>query len=215
MRFVITSDDYVNCLKLAADKIAEKKAYISELDSVTGDGDHWANLNLGFRAILEEADSLRAKDMTALFNRIGAVMMMKTGGSSGILYGGAYLAAGRTAAGKTALSSEALCACLNAMVEDMCKRGNSEPGYKTMIDALYPAVEAYKAALEQGLDDRTCMTLVKQAALEGAQATAAMPAVRGRASYRLDKGVGHLDPGAVTMSYQIECLCEYILGHLL
>ena len=30
-----------------------------------------------------------------------------------------------------------------------------------------------------------------------------MEATKGRASYREDKGVGHLDPGAVTMYYQI------------
>ena len=37
-----------------------------------------------------------------------------------------------------------------------------------------------------------------------------MEAVRGRASYQTDKGVGHLDPGAVTMSYQIEILMDCV-----
>ena len=42
-----------------------------------------------------------------------------------------------------------------------------------------------------------------------------MEAVKGRASYQINKGVGHLDPGAITMSYLIECLCYYIINHLI
>ena len=42
-----------------------------------------------------------------------------------------------------------------------------------------------------------------------------MEARKGRPSYRPDKAVGHLDPGAVTMSYQLECLCDYIAKNLL
>ena len=37
-----------------------------------------------------------------------------------------------------------------------------------------------------------------------------MEAVRGRATYQADKGIGHLDPGAVTMSYQIEVLMDFV-----
>lgn len=55
----------------------------------------------------------------------------------------------------------------------------------------------------------------KKANLDGAKVTADMPAMRGRVSYRADKGVGHTDPRAVTMSYQILCLCDYILEKLL
>ena len=58
------------------------------------------------------------------------------------------------------------------------------------------------------------MALVKRAAVDGAEATRQMEAVKGRASYQTNKGVGHLDPGAVTMSYQIECLCDHIAENL-
>ena len=39
-----------------------------------------------------------------------------------------------------------------------------------------------------------------------------MEAVKGRASYRTDKGVGHLDPGAVTMAMQLESIGNLILN---
>ena len=53
-----------------------------------------------------------------------------------------------------------------------------------------------------------------QGAKDGAEATRNMEAVKGRASYRTDKGVGHLDPGAVTMAMQLESLGNYILKTL-
>lgn len=215
MSFVITSNDFVNCLEITAKKIAENKDYISELDGTTGDGDHWANLNAGYEAVLASSDHLRTRKIPELLREVGMIMMSKTGGSSGILYGSAFLAASAAVAGKDIIDSSDLCACLNAMSEAMCSRGNAKPGYKTMIDALYPAAETYENAAKSGMDDRECIESVREASTQGAEATAAMSAQRGRASYREDRGVGHLDPGAVTMSYLIESLCGYILENLL
>lgn len=210
----ITSEDYVAYIARAARRIHDSGDYISALDAATGDGDHWANINMGFENLVAASEEMRAMPICDVFQKIGTLMMSKIGGSSGILYGGAYMAASRAVAGKRALSSRDLCAAMEAMVTDMMARGKAQPGMKTMIDALYPAVEAYKACLKDGVDDRQTFATVKQAAVEGAQATRDMEAVKGRASYQTNKGVGHLDPGAVTMSYQIECLCDYICEKL-
>lgn len=206
----LTSQDYVAYLKKAAAKIAASGDYITELDAVTGDGDHWANINMGFESIVSAADELAALPIDALFRKVGMLMMSKVGGSSGILYGGAYLAAAKVLSGKTALSEEDLCLVLETMVADMMTRGNAQPGYKTMIDALYPAAVAFRRCLDEARSPRETAEAVRNAAIEGAEATRGMQAVKGRASYRVDKGVGHLDPGAVTMSYQLICLCDII-----
>ena len=135
MSFVITSKDYVGYIKKAAQKISENGEYISKLDAVTGDGDHWANINLGFTSMVEVADELETMSMDAVLKKIGMLMMSKIGGSSGVLYGGAYMAAGNKLAGKESLKSEDLCVALDTMVTDMMNRGKAEPGFKTMIDA--------------------------------------------------------------------------------
>ncbi len=215
MGFTLTSKDYVSYLRIAAKKIHENGEYISRLDAETGDGDHWANINLGFENLVAAGDELEKLSIDAAFKKIGMLMMSKIGGSSGVLYGGAYMAAGKALAGKESLESADLCLALETMVNDMMTRGKAEPGFKTMIDALYPAVQAYKAALDAGKPDAETMAAVKQAALDGAEATRGMEAVKGRASYQANKGVGHLDPGAVTMSYQLECLCDYVTENLL
>lgn len=215
MSFVMTSKDYVSYIKIAAKRIHENGEYISKLDAVTGDGDHWANINLGFENLVAAADEMEKMPMDGVFKKIGMLMMSKIGGSSGVLYGGAYMAAGKALAGKESITSEELCLALETMVNDMMNRGKAEPGFKTMIDSLYPAVQAYKAALAEGKSDADTMAAVKQAAMDGAEATRTMEAVKGRASYQTNKGVGHLDPGAVTMSYQLECLCDYVKDNLL
>lgn len=208
---IITSGDYVAYLNRAAARISESRDYVTELDAATGDGDHWVNLNMGFEALTEAGEELRALPICETLKRIGMIMMSKIGGSSGILYGGAYLAAARAVAGKETLDMEGLCLVLTGMVEDMMSRGKAEPGFKTMIDSLYPAAEAFRLALEAGEDDRTVLERVKTAAEEGAESTRQMEARKGRASYMLSKGAGHLDPGAVTMSLQIGCLCDFLI----
>jgi len=215
MSFRLTSEDYVNYLNIVQKKIYENGDYISSLDAATGDGDHWSNMNMGLENLTAAGEELKNMPIDAAFKKIGMIMMSKIGGSSGILYGGAYMAASKVIAGKESIDSQDLCNALEAMVNDMIQRGKAEPGMKTMIDSLYPAVAAYKDALSSQLDDRETMTRVKQAAIDGAEATRNMEAVKGRASYQTNKGVGNLDPGAVTMSYQIECLCDYIIDNLI
>ena len=99
---------------------------------------------------------------------------------------------------------------LDAMLGAIISRGQAQEGFKTMIDSLAPAVKEYKKCLEEGADDKDLCSRVKKAAVDGAENTKNMEAVRGRATYQANKGVGHLDPGAVTMSYQISTLMDYI-----
>ena len=214
MGFQLTSKDYVEYIKLAYQKIHASGDYITELDAATGDGDHWANIDSGFGKLNELSDSLAQMTLVEQFKQIGKTMMSVIGGSSGVLYGSAYLAAAKTLKDKETIGNDELCGVLSAMLDAIMSRGNAQPGWKTMIDSLHPAVECYKACLAEGTSEEETLKKVKQAALDGAESTKGMEAVRGRATYQADKGVGHLDPGAVTMSYQIETLTDYALSKL-
>ena len=214
MGFQLTSKDYVEYIKLAYQKIHASGDYITELDAATGDGDHWANIDSGFGKLNEISASLAEMTLFEQFKQIGKTMMSVIGGSSGVLYGSAYLAAAKTLKDKETIGNEELCGVLSAMLDAIMSRGNAQPGWKTMIDSLHPAVECYKACLAEGTSEEETLKKVKQAALDGAESTRGMEAVRGRATYQADKGVGHLDPGAVTMSYQIEILTDYALSRL-
>ncbi|MCX7842579.1 MAG: dihydroxyacetone kinase subunit DhaL [Clostridia bacterium] len=210
MVICITPKEYVEYIELVAKKIEENKDYISELDSITGDGDHWANMNMGFQKLLECKEELASMRLNEMFKKIGMLIMTTVGGSSGVLYGSAYINASKVILDKEQMDLQLLCRVLEAELNAIMDRGNAKPGFKTMIDALHPAVERLKNAIEKGLDGKTALIELKQGAIEGMNSTKNMEAVKGRACYQANKGVGHLDPGAVTMCYQIEVLVDYL-----
>lgn len=214
MGFQLSSKDYTEYIRLAAGKIRENGDYVTALDSATGDGDHWSNINMGFEKLLEAIPELETMSVFELFKKIGMIMMAVIGGSSGVLYGSAYIGAAKVLKGRDCIENQDMCNVLEAMLDAIMARGNAKPGFKTMIDCLYPAVECYKDCIAKGISEKDTAELVKKAAADGAQSTADMEAVRGRACYQANKGVGHLDPGAVTMSYQIETLMDYISARL-
>lgn len=210
MGFKLTTEDYINYFAQTKNVIDAAKDYVTELDATTGDGDHWANCIMGFEKICEKADTMRGQSLSAMFKTVSMTMFSAVGGSSGALYGSGYMAASKAAEGKEYLDVQSLYEVYSAMLAEIMRRGKTGAGQKTMIDSLYQGLEAYKAALDAGDDEKTVIEKFVQGAKDGAEATRDMEAVKGRASYRTDKGVGHLDPGAVTMSMQIECMGKYI-----
>ena len=206
----LTSKEYMQYIKLAAEKIDSNGDYITSLDAVTGDGDHYTNMQLGFSKLVENVDAFSILPLSDCFRKIGMTLMSSIGGSSGALYGSAYIAASKLLQGKDSIDESLLLDILQAMLDAIKARGNAAENMKTMIDALSPTVAAYRDNLSNGVTGTTLYTAVKKAAEDGAQATKDMEAVKGRAYYQTGKGVGHIDPGAMTMAYQIETLMDFI-----
>jgi len=214
MSFSIDSRFYADYIQKVSLKILSEKEYITALDAATGDGDHWVNMNMGFMALSGMHDELANMEFSDMLKKIGMTVMSVVGGSSGVLYGSAYIAMAKVMTGKVSAGREALGQMLTAMIDAIMKRGNSEPGQKTMIDTLYIAKEEYCNGLSEDLDDMALLEKLKNGAKKGADSTRDMAAIRGRACYQANKGVGHLDPGAVTMQYQIEILADCIKNDL-
>ncbi|QUH28891.1 dihydroxyacetone kinase subunit DhaL [Vallitalea guaymasensis] len=210
MNIKITSKEYVEYIELVTKKIEENKDYITKLDSITGDGDHWVNINMGFQKLVENKELLLSLKLGDMFKKIGMLIMSTVGGSSGVLYGSAFIGAAKTIGDKEEMDINLLCDVLEAELNAIMERGNAKPNFKTMIDSMYPAVNALKDALDKKLDDYDALQAMKQGAIDGMNSTKDMEAVRGRACYQPNKGVGHLDPGAVTMCYQLEVLVDYL-----
>lgn len=214
MGFQIDTKDFIAYFEQTKKVIAGQREYVTELDSTTGDGDHWVNINMGFEKITALSQELETIDLAAMFKKVGMTMYSAVGGSSGALYGSGYMAASRYCTGKDYLDVHSLYEMYEAMLQEIMKRGKTEPGQKTMLDALSQALLAYKAALDAQADEKEVITSFIEGARQGAESTRDMEAVKGRASYRTDKGVGHLDPGAVTMAMQLESMGTIILEKL-
>jgi|GEM_PF-37615 dihydroxyacetone kinase-like protein len=208
----MTTIDYLEYVENAYKKINNSKEYVTNLDSELGDGDHWININMGLEAVVEKKENLKNLTIKDLLKNIGMILMTKIGGSSGVLYGSSYINAAKNLEEIEVIDIEALYSIMNYQLLGMMERGNTEYGDKTMVDPLYLAVEEFKREKENIKSDIKNLIKVKEAAYKGMLATKDMAAKKGRGRYREDKGVGHIDAGAVTMFYQIEELVNYIIN---
>jgi dihydroxyacetone kinase-like protein len=122
-------------------------------------------------------------------------LMSKIGGSSGPLLGSAFMAIAMTVKGKTTFNNKDIGEALMAAVTKIQILGKSHAGEKTMLDALIPAAQACQES-PTVLD----FNIAYEAAKRGANATIEMLATKGRASYLGERSIGHMDPGAYSIS---------------
>jgi dihydroxyacetone kinase-like protein len=69
-----------------------------------------------------------------------------------------------------------------------------------MLDALIPAYNTFKEAIDNGISLEEALEKSVEAAAEGVEYTKTIIASKGRASYLGERTLGHQDPGA-TSSY--------------
>ena len=142
------------------------------------------------------------KDIGTIFKTVGMTLLSTVGGAGGPLYGTLFLQAGMKTTGKMELSLEDWTEALDAALSGIIMRGKAELGDKTMVDALTPAVNALKQAMQENMSLSEALNASAEAARKGMEATIPLVARKGRASYLGERSAGHQDPGA-TSSYMI------------
>jgi dihydroxyacetone kinase-like protein len=183
-----------------AAEIEAHRAELVRLDTAIGDGDHGTNMDRGMRKVLEKLDSSGGDDIGASLKAVGMALVSSVGGAAGPLYGTLFLQMGSATGEAATLDTAGFAQALEAGLRGVQSRGKAEPGDKTMVDALVPAVEALHRAQSDGVAVGEATRLAADAAEAGMKATIPMEARRGRASYLGPRSVGHQDPGA-TSSY--------------
>lgn len=204
----MNNQDVLRWLERTADVLHENRTYLTELDSAIGDADHGINMDRGFSNVRDKFPAMAAMDIATQLRTVGSTLVSTVGGASGPLYGTAYLRAGGAVAGKQQLSSADVVAMLEAFLGGIVARGKAQPGEKTMVDALTPALAAAKEALNEGASLAVLTQRATAAAEEGMKATIPMLATKGRASYLGERSVGHQDPGATSSWLILRSLAE-------
>ena len=192
----VTAEGLERWLRRFADVVHDHAAELTELDSAIGDADHGSNMDRGMRAVVGALDDGAAAD--AMLKKAGMTLVSTVGGASGPLYGTFFLRVGGGLAGGQAVDAAALGRALRAGLEGVVARGKAEPGDKTMVDALVPALDAYDAAVAGGAAIAEALSAAADAAEEGCAATIPLVARKGRASYLGPRSAGHQDPGATS-----------------
>lgn len=190
------------------DAVAEKRDWLTELDSAIGDADHGANMARGMDAVVAKLDTGVPDTADELLKTVGMTLVSSVGGASGPLYGTLFLRMGMAAGPVTELDAMALAASLRAGLDGIVARGKAEADDKTMFDAMAPAVDALDAAIASGADLDAATEAAARAAAAGRDATLPLVARKGRASYLGERSAGHLDPGAASTTLLFETLAQ-------
>lgn len=179
-------------MELFYEKISEKKAYLSELDTPIGDGDHGNNMMRGMQGVKDGLEKLENPDLKETFKAIAMALISKVGGAAGPLYGTAFLEMA-----KNCEESQAPADLFRYALDGIKKRGGASVGDKTLVDVWTPVVD------NLGKDE-----LVVEVVQKAAEGTKNLVAKKGRASYLGERSAGHLDPGAVSSCYLFESFIE-------
>jgi dihydroxyacetone kinase-like protein len=181
-----------------ADVIAVNKEELTALDAAIGDADHGINMDRGMKAALGKLDGAPEGDVGGLLKTVGMTLVSTVGGAGGPLYGTLFMQMGTALAGKPELELQDWAEAVAKGLEGVVMRGKAEPGDKTMVDALTPARDALKEALDEGASFGDALRRSASAAEDGMKATIPLVARKGRASYLGERSAGHQDPGATS-----------------
>ena len=194
-------------LSSVADTYEKNKDYLTQLDSYIGDADHGINMNRGFKLVKEMINNENKESISDIFKSTGTILIKNIGGSSGPLYGTFFLNAGILSNNKENLSLSDITDIFNKGANAISSLGKSKTGEKTMLDTLFPSLDAMKESINENSEDaKLFKNKVMEAAENGMKSTINMLATKGRASYLGERSVGHQDPGATSMFMLIKDL---------
>ena len=187
----------------------ENRKYFSELDGVVGDGDFGNSLATGFEAVtVAKWDDLNRTDPGTFLKDVAQTFMGNVGGVTGSIWGTAFLRAGIKAGDKQELTTEDVLAMIRFAIEGMKKRGKSDLGDKTLLDAFIPATDEFEKIVQNG---GTTLDALKGAAEVARQKTEEIKpwvAKRGRASYTGERSCDTYDAGSIAVAIMAERLVD-------
>ena len=193
-------------VRTIAQTAVDNETYFCELDAVVGDGDFGYSLARGFEIVLSDWDELGYDDVGSLLKKTALVLTKRIGGTSGPIWGTAFLRAGVTLAPTPNPSSDEVIAALRAAIDGIEQRGDTDLGDKTLLDALEPATDELEKALNEGAPD--ALERAAAVARTSAENTKGMLAKRGRASYTGERSRDSVDAGAVGIAVMLEAVSK-------
>jgi len=203
----ITIDAVQRAIKATAATVLRNEEHFSNLDALAGDGDFGASLAAGFRVIDVELPNLDKSNLGAFLLKISMIISKHTGGSSGPIWGTAFMRAGMLCKDKTSITLEDLEKIATAAIEGIQARGGALPGDKTLIDVLIPIRDTIGEHVRGDGDNDAALRDATAAAEEATETAKAWTARRGRQQFTGDRSIGTPDPGMVAIATILGDLC--------
>nr|WP_239579349.1 dihydroxyacetone kinase family protein [Microlunatus panaciterrae] len=200
----------VGCLESVAARLHESESDLGALDAIAGDGDHGRGMTTGCDAALAAARQAveSGAGLTGALAAAGDAWADKAGGTSGALWGNGLHAAAlaldessleATGPGSVPVARQAVASV--AAARDLVQTfGKAQRRDKTLLDALIPFVEELERRVDDGDSLAGAWSAAAAAAVEEAEATAALSPRIGRSRVLAERSKGHPDPGATSLA---------------
>jgi dihydroxyacetone kinase-like protein len=185
-------------VRALAGSVIDHADELTSLDQAIGDGDHGLNMKRGFEAVIATLPGLADRSLPEMLKAIGMTLVMKVGGASGPLVGTFFMELGKALPEQPSRAD--LVTATEKAIDAVKARGRSEAGQKTLLDVLVPV----HAVLAGGGDAKA----IAAEAVQAADRTTPMLAIRGRASFLGERSIGHMDPGSRSASLLIGAAVE-------
>ncbi len=190
----------VEMLRRAAAEIRENHETLSKLDSFGGDGDHGITMVRAMDRLEKAIEESGEPDLPDLLYNVGWAIMGVDGGATGPLFGAFFMGMAEPITGRNTLDVAALAGAFEGGLAGIRQNTRAQVGDKTVIDALVPAVETLRTAVDSGASVLDALGQAAQAAEQGAASTNELQARFGRAKNIGERSIGEQDPGATSVS---------------
>lgn len=201
--------DIEHVVRVIAQTAVDNEKYFGDLDSVVGDGDFGYSLARGFEIVLADWDSFDRADARTFLQKIAMVISGRIGGTSGPIWGTAFLRAAMAVRDRETLDGATVVAMLDGAIEGIKARGGASVGEKTLLDALVPLRDTVAERTAAGATSQEVVDAAAATARTSAEATSALQAMRGRAAYTGERSIGSPDAGAIAVAV----IAEQVAAH--
>lgn len=188
-------DSLCKVITSISDIMTENKDYLVSLDQQNGDGDLGISMSSGYEAVKNYVIASEERDLGKLLMKCSSVFNEAAPSSLGTITAFGFMGMAKALKGKEEATFAECADALDAGLNKIMEKAKSKPGEKTILDALYPAIEVLKNS--DGSDKVAALKSAAEAAAEGSENTKNMKSVHGRAAYYAEKSIGTLDGGSV------------------
>jgi dihydroxyacetone kinase-like protein len=195
---------HIASIRAATQTLIDHADELTALDQAIGDGDHGLNMKRGALAIQAKLAELESKPLNDALKSMGMTCVSTIGGSSGPVFGTLLMTMAKELPPTPGPAD--LARALGSGMAALTRLGKAEVGQKTLLDVLDPVRRLLEDNGASAGDDLPAR--VRQCALDAAQATAQMDAIKGRASFLGERALGHVDPGSRSMALIIGAVCD-------
>lgn len=201
---------WLDMLNAAQARIADNEEQLGALDAHAGDGDHGASMNRAMGAVREAIEGMQGEGVEELLKKVSGNLLRIDAGAIGPLLGTLFRGLAKGAAEGKGLNAGGLADMFRAGLDALRGQTKAQPGDKTLMDALVPAVEAMEGAAASGANARSTLAQAADAAAAGAAATTDQVAKYGRARNLGEQSKGVADPGATSLSLMLRGFADAV-----